>query len=78
MVKRYLDLLLPQKKLFGFADPGSVLLTILGIASSMFNKILMDEVLPYGLKSLLIDLDIGVQHGKHHKHADRLCTAIGP
>lgn len=56
MVKRYLDLLLPQKKLFGFAILGSVLLTILGIASSMFNKILMDEVLPYGLKSLLITL----------------------
>ena len=56
MAKRYLDPLLPQKKLFGFAILGSVLLTILGIASSMFNKILMDEVLPYGLKSLLITL----------------------
>ena len=30
--------------------------TILGIASSMFNKILMDEVLPYGLNNLLVTL----------------------
>ena len=48
MIKRYMDLLLPQKKLFAYAILGSVLLTILGIASSLFNKILMDEVLPYG------------------------------
>ena len=29
-------------------------MTIIGIASSMYNKILMDEILPYGLKSLLV------------------------
>ena len=56
MMKRYIDLLLPQKKLFFYAILSSVITTILGIASSMFNKILMDEVLPYGLKNLLVSL----------------------
>ena len=54
MVKRFLDLLLPQKKLFFYAILSSVIMTVLGIASSMYNKILMDEILPYGLKSLLV------------------------
>ena len=54
MVKRFLDLLWPQKKLFFYAILSSVILTIIGIASSMYNKILMDEILPYGLKSLLV------------------------
>ena len=56
MFKRYVDLLLPQKKLFAYAILSSLIVTILGIASSMFNKILMDEVLPYGLKNLLVSL----------------------
>lgn len=56
MFKRYMNLLLPQKKLFAYAILSSVLLTILGIASSLFNKILMDEVLPYGLQNLLLTL----------------------
>ena len=56
MRKRYINLLLPQKKLFFYAILSSIITTILGIASSMFNKILMDEVLPYGLNSLLVTL----------------------
>ena len=56
MFKRYINLLLPQKKLFIYAIASSVILTVLGIASSMFNKILMDEILPYGLKSLLVSM----------------------
>ena len=56
MMKRYINLLLPQKKLFFYAILSSIITTILGIASSMFNKILMDEVLPYGLNSLLVTL----------------------
>ena len=47
MMKRYIDLLLPQKKLFFYAILSSVITTILGIASSMFNKILMDDCLLY-------------------------------
>ena len=58
MMKRYIDLLLPQKKLFFYAILSSVITTILGIASSMFNMILMDEVLPYGLDNLLVTLII--------------------
>ena len=56
MFKRYIDLLLPQKKLFAYAILASLITTVLGIASSMFNKILMDEVLPYGLDNLLVTL----------------------
>ena len=40
MVKRFLDLLWPQKKLFFYAILSSVIMTIIGIASSMYNKIL--------------------------------------
>ena len=56
MLKRYMDLLLPQKKLFAYAILSSVILTLIGIVSTVFNKAIMDEVLPYGLKSLLVSL----------------------
>ena len=49
MLKRYMDLLLPQKKLFAYAILSSVILTLIGIVSTVFNKAIMDEVLPYGL-----------------------------
>lgn len=51
---RFLKLLLPQKKLFIFSIIASVILTVLGIVSSLFNKILMDEILPYKLKNTLL------------------------
>ena len=51
---RFLKLLLPQKKLFAYSIISSVILTVLGIVSSLFNKILMDEILPYKLKSTLL------------------------
>lgn len=53
MLQRYIDLLMPQKKLFGFTILASVILTVIGIVSSLFNKILIDEILPYGLKNML-------------------------
>ena len=56
MLKRYLDLLLPQKKLFIYAILSSVILTLIGIVSTVFNKAIMDEVLPYGLRNLLVSL----------------------
>lgn len=56
---RFLKLLTAQKKLFICAIIGSVILTILGIASSFFNKILMDEILPYNLKNQLLLFCIG-------------------
>lgn len=56
---RFFKLLLAQKKLFVLAIIGSIILTALGIASSFFNKILMDEILPYNLKNQLLIFCIG-------------------
>lgn len=53
MLSKFIELLLPQKALFIYSIIGSVILTLLGIASAFFNKILMDEILPYGLKNEL-------------------------
>lgn len=53
---RFLKLLVPQKKLFIYSILASVLLTVLGIISSLFNKIIMDEILPYKLKNTLISV----------------------
>lgn len=52
--RRFLKLLLPHKKLFAYSIVASVILTVLGIVSSLFNKILMDEILPYKLKNPLL------------------------
>lgn len=54
LMQRYIRLLLPHKKLFFYSILASVILTVLGIGSSLFNKILMDEILPYGLKNALL------------------------
>jgi ATP-binding cassette, subfamily C, bacteriocin exporter len=54
LFQRYIKLLLPQKKLFIYSIVASILLTTLGIVSSLFNKILMDEILPYKLKDTLL------------------------
>lgn len=51
---RFIGLLLPQKKLFIYSILASVILTVLGIVSSLFNKILMDEILPYKLKNTFL------------------------
>lgn len=45
---------IPQKKLFIFAILASLMMTIFGIISLLFNKIIMDEVLPNGLDKLLV------------------------
>lgn len=54
LFQRYIKLLMPQKKLFVYSILASVLLTVLGIVSSLFNKILMDEILPYKLENTLL------------------------
>lgn len=54
MFDRFFQLLLPQKKLFCYLILTSVVLTVLGIVSSLFNKVLMDEILPYRLKDMLL------------------------
>lgn len=51
---RFVRLLLPHKKLFFFSILASLILTVLGIISSLFNKILMDEILPYKLENTLV------------------------
>jgi ATP-binding cassette subfamily B protein len=56
---RFFKLLAAQKKLFIYAIIGSVILTALGIASSFFSKIMMDEILPYKLKNQLLLFCIG-------------------
>ena len=54
LFSRYIQLLLPHKKLFICAITASLLITLLGIVSSLFNKILMDEILPYRLENTLL------------------------
>lgn len=49
----FIELLKPHKKLFIYSIIASVILTILGIATSFFNKILIDEILPQNLNSQL-------------------------
>ncbi|MBE6851861.1 MAG: peptidase domain-containing ABC transporter [Ruminococcus sp.] len=51
---RFIKLLLPHKKLFVYSIIASLILTVLGICSSLFNKILMDEILPYKLENSLL------------------------
>lgn len=50
---RYIKQLLPQKKLFIYALVASLLVTLLGILSSLFNNIIYDEILPYRQKDVL-------------------------
>lgn len=50
---KFIRLLAPQKKLFIWALIASFIMTVLGIGSSMFNKILMDELLPGKLRNEL-------------------------
>jgi ATP-binding cassette subfamily B protein len=53
MFDLFLKLILPQKKLLAVIILASVLLTALGIFSSFFSKIVMDEIIPYELKNSL-------------------------
>ena len=46
-------LILPQKKLLGTIILASLVLSIIGILSSTFSKVLMDEIIPYQLKNKL-------------------------
>ena len=56
MLERYMRLLLPQKKLFFYALLASVIVTVLGILSSLFNNMIYDEILPYQQKDMLLVL----------------------
>ena len=78
MLKRYMDLLLPQKKLFAYAILSSVILTLIGIVSTVFNKAIMDEVLPYGLKKSAHIAHCRVQCGQPDQHAALDCETVDP
>lgn len=54
MQRRFLNLILPQKKLLCYSVLASLLVTALGIILALFNKIIVDEVLPYNLKDMLV------------------------
>lgn len=56
MFSRYVSLLLPHKRLFAVAIVASFMITALGIVSSLFNKILMDEILPYRQENILLPM----------------------
>ena len=53
MFELFVKLIVPQKKLMAVIILASVLLTALGIFSSFFSKIIMDEIIPYQLKNSL-------------------------
>ncbi|WP_207648424.1 peptidase domain-containing ABC transporter [Anaerobranca gottschalkii] len=53
MFNLFVSLILPQKSLLITIILASILLTIFGIISSFFSKIIMDEIIPYGLKRSL-------------------------
>lgn len=53
MFELFVHLVLPQKKLMAVIILASLLLTVLGIFSSFFSKIIMDEIIPYQLKRSL-------------------------
>lgn len=53
MFNIFKQLILPQKKIFITVIFASAMLSILGIFSSIFSKILMDEIIPYRLKNTL-------------------------
>lgn len=53
ILKRYINLLKPQTKLFVYGVVTSLLITLLGIVSSIFNNILFDEILPYRQEKVL-------------------------
>lgn len=55
----FIKLLIPQKMLFVYSIIASLLLTILGVSSAFFNKVLMDEILPYNLKNELTAFGLG-------------------
>jgi ATP-binding cassette subfamily B protein len=57
--KNFVQLVKPQKKLFSYAILASIFLTILSLFFALFNKVLMDEIIPYNLQNLLVKFTIG-------------------
>lgn len=57
---RFFGLLKPQKKLLKNIFLASLIYTALGILGSFYFKFMMDDIIPYGLKTSLIIVSIGV------------------
>ena len=53
LLDSYIKLLLPHKKLFIYAFLASLITTILGIVTSLFNNVIYDEILPYQQNDVL-------------------------
>ncbi|MBA4538125.1 peptidase domain-containing ABC transporter [Bacillus aquiflavi] len=53
MIQQFTKILLPQSRLFLYSIIASIILTLLGISFSLFNKVIIDEVLPFGLENQL-------------------------
>ncbi|MCL2031754.1 MAG: peptidase domain-containing ABC transporter [Methanomassiliicoccaceae archaeon] len=53
VLSSFIGLLKPHKRLFAVAIATTVILTIIGIVLSIFNKILIDEIIPYNLNDQL-------------------------
>ena len=60
VIRRFFNLLLPQKKLLFHIFLASLVYTILSILGAFYFKELIDTVLPNGLKATLMTLSIGV------------------
>ncbi|SFR81024.1 peptidase domain-containing ABC transporter [Anaeromicropila populeti] len=58
--QRFIHLLIPQKRLLTHVFFASLLITILGILGSFYFKVIIDEIMPGGLKKTLTVLSIGV------------------
>ncbi len=56
MFYRFMKLLLPQKKLFIYSILASLIMTVLGLVASQFNRIIMDEIIPYNLEKMLLSV----------------------
>lgn len=53
MIELFKELIFPQKQLLITIIFASLLLSVAGILSSMFSKVIMDEIIPYQLKNSL-------------------------
>jgi ABC-type bacteriocin transporter len=57
---RFFSLLVPHKRLLLNIFLASIIYTVLGILGSFYFKFLMDDIIPYNLKTTLLVISIGV------------------
>ncbi len=59
-ISRFFKLLLPQKKLLFNIFLASLIYTILGIGASFYFKVIMDDIVPFGLEKTLHVVSVGI------------------